>query len=448
MSRAELTPRRPWQGARVLLGVTGGIAAYKVVQVARDLTRLGATVDTVLTRGAREFVRPLTFEAVTGRAPHIGLFPRSGPAGHRPRSASDPEAPWTPSGIASGTGFERPSTPEGSSAAFHLRLAHETDLVCVAPATADLLARAAHGRGDDLLATVLLATRAPVILFPAMNDRMWSHPQVRTNAEHCRDALGYRIVGPAVGPLAFGEGEGPGRLVEPGAIVEHVGRILGEQATFVGRTVLITAGPTREPVDAVRFVGNRSSGRMGFAVARAAWRRGARVVLVTGPTHLEDPLGVDVVRVETARQMEAAVREALPDADVSVFAAAVSDYRPADLRNGKIKRSREGDDLTLALTANPDVAADTRELRRSGSVTVGFALESSDLLEHARDKLEAKGFDLLVANEVGEGTGFEADTNRVTLLDRDGGAEELPLQSKDAVAETLLDRVRDLLESG
>lgn len=431
MPRAELTPRRPWQGARVLLGVTGGIAAYKVVQVARDLTRLGATVDTILTRGAREFVRPLTFEAVTGRAPHTRLFPDANGSGR-------------PSDAASG---DRTPSPR-SAAALHLRLAHEADVVCVAPATADFLARAAHGRGDDLLATVLLATRAPVILFPAMNDGMWSHPQVQANVAHCREALGYRVVDPAVGPLAFGEGEGPGRLVEPGDIVEHVGRVLGEASAFGGRTVLVTAGPTREPVDPVRFVGNRSSGRMGFAIARAAWRRGARVVLVTGPTHLEDPVGVDVVRVETAREMEVAVREALPHADVSVFAAAVSDYRPAEPRSGKIKRSREGDDLTLGLTANPDVAAGTRELRRSGSVTVGFALESSDLLENGRGKLEAKGFDLLVANEVGDGTGFESDTNRVTLLDREGGVEELPLQNKDEVAETLLDRVRERLEAG
>ncbi len=403
------TPRRPWEARRIVLGVTGGIAAYKSVQLARDLTRLGAEVDTVLSRGAGEFVRPLTFEAVTGRSVHTDLF-------------------------------------EADGAALHIRLGREADAVCVAPATADFLARAAQGRADDLLTTTLLATRAPVLLCPAMNDRMWDHPQTRANAAHLRDGLGYHLAGPAVGPLAYGEGEGPGRMVEPAEIVERVGRLLATDERFRGRRVLVTAGPTREPLDPVRFVGNRSSGRMGYAVARAAWRRGAEVVLVSGPTELDDPPGVEVVRVETAREMDEAVREHVASADLSVFAAAVSDYRPASPAGKKLKRAEAGPETTVELTENPDVAGGSRAVRKDGAVTVGFALETDDLLENGRRKLEEKGFDLLVANDATEeGAGFGVETNRVTLLADGGEAEELPLLSKDEVAERILDRVADRL---
>src|SRR5688572_9266070 len=240
MTNAPLRPRRPWTGRRVVLGVTGGIAAYKVVQVARDLTRLGATVDVVMTPGAQRFVGPTSFEGVTGRPVLSEIFSQG------PQTAG--------------------------SAATHVRLGQQADVVCVAPATAEFLARAAQGRADDLLTTTLLVTRAPVVVCPAMNDRMFSHPQVRANLEHCRDRLGYRVAGPGVGPLAVGEAEGPGRMLEPAEIVEHVGRALGEADPLRGLKVLVTAGPTREPVDPVRFVGNRSSGKMGYAVAAAAWR--------------------------------------------------------------------------------------------------------------------------------------------------------------------------------
>ncbi|HSR43366.1 MAG TPA: phosphopantothenoylcysteine decarboxylase, partial [Longimicrobiales bacterium] len=233
---------------------------------------------------------------------------------------------------------------------------------------------------------------------------------------------------------------------EPGEIVEHLGRALGEEPRYRDRSVLVTAGPTREPIDPVRFVGNRSSGRMGDAVARAAWRRGARVALVSGPTSLPDPPGVDVVRVETAREMHEAVRERIGEADVSVFAAAVADFRPARAHAEKLKRSSTGGQLDLSLAANPDIAAATRSLRRAGGVAVGFALETGDLLANAKEKLEAKGFDLLVANDVTEeGAGFEVETNRVTILDREGEPEELPLLPKDEVAERILDRVGGLL---
>jgi phosphopantothenoylcysteine decarboxylase/phosphopantothenate--cysteine ligase len=393
-----------------VLGVTGGIAAYKAVQVARDLTRLGAEVDVVLTRAAGEFVRPLSFAGVTGRPALTELFSAEG-------------------------------------AALHIRLGREADVVCVAPATADLLARAAHGRADDLLTTTLLATRAPVLLCPAMNDRMWSHPQVRANAAHCAEVLGYHMAGPAVGPLAVGEADGPGRLLDPEDIVEHVGRLLEPPGPLRGRAVLVTAGPTREPLDPVRYLGNRSSGRMGFALARAAWRRGAAVVLVSGPSALADPPGVEVVRIETAAQLREAVLERAGAADVVVHAAAVADYRPADAAPAKLKRHELGDATTVALTANPDVAAESRPRLRPGALAVGFALETDDLLANARAKLEAKGFHLLVANDATEpGAGFEVDTNRVTLLAPDAEPETLPLLSKDEVAERVLDRVEALLE--
>lgn len=411
MARAELAPRRPWRGRRILLGVTGGIAAYKSIQLARDLTRLGAVVDVALTGGAQQFVAPLSFEGVTGR-----------PALTDPFSA------------------------EGS--ALHVRLGREVDAVCVAPATADFLARAAQGRADDLICITLLATRAPVVVCPAMNDRMFAHPQVQENLAHLRERLGYAIAGPAEGALAVGEGEGPGRMLEPHQIVQHVGRALGADQELSGRRVLVTAGPTREALDPVRYMGNRSSGRMGYALAQAAWRRGADVSLVSGPSTLEAPVGADVVQVETAAEMHAAVAARIGAADVSLFAAAVADYRPVSSEAGKIKREQAGDELTIALSANLDIARETASARKPGSVTVGFALETGDLVENARKKLDEKGFDLIVANDATEaGAGFEVDTNRVTVLGRGSPPEELPLMSKDDVAEEILDRVARLLSA-
>jgi len=412
VSDVALVPRPPWKGRRVVLGVTGGIAAYKCVQLARDLTLLGAEVDVVMTRGAQNFVTALSFEGVTGRPVHTELFSVTG-------------------------------------AALHVRLGKEADVVCVAPATADFLARAAQGRGDDLLGTTLLATRAPVLVCPAMNDRMFAHPQVQANLAQLRDVLGYAVAGPGDGRLAVGEdGSGPGRLLEPWQIVEHVGRLLGTQTAFEGRTVLVTAGPTREAIDPVRFIGNRSSGRMGYALAQAAWRKGARVLLVSGPSALPPPEGPEFVRVETAIEMREAVEGLLPQADVSIFTAAVADYRPTSARDRKVKRESQGTGLSIELTANPDIAAETRDARRPGSVTVGFALETEDVLRNAARKLKSKGFDLLVANDaLEEGSGFEVPTNRVTILGSDREPEELPLQSKDEVAERVLERVAEFLES-
>lgn len=409
MSVRVLQPRRPWEGRRVILGVTGGIAAYKSVQVARDLTRLGARVDVVMTYGAQRFIQPLSFQAVTGREVFTDIFSGSGPAAH-------------------------------------IRLGMEADVVVVAPSTADFLARAAQGLADDLLATTLLVTRAPVVFCPAMNERMFSHPQTQSNIRHLQDRLGYRVAGPGEGPLAYGEGEGAGRMLEPEEIIQHVGRALGRETAWDGREVVVTAGPTREPLDPVRFLGNRSSGRMGFALASAAWRRGAEVTLVTGPSALPDPPGVHTIRVETGEEMKAQVLSVLPRADVLVFAAAVSDFKPKDANEQKLKRSRKGQGMEMRLSPTADIALATVEGRKPGAVAVGFALETEDLLGNARRKLKEKGFDLIAANSASEeGAGFDVDTNRVTFLDTEGGVEGLPLLPKDEVAEKLLDRLTHLL---
>jgi phosphopantothenoylcysteine decarboxylase/phosphopantothenate--cysteine ligase len=281
---------------------------------------------------------------------------------------------------------------------------------------------------------------------------MFAHPQVQENLAHLREKLGYAIAGPARGALAVGEasegGAGPGRMIEPSEIEEHVGRALGIEPAWIGRRVLVTAGPTREALDPVRYLGNRSSGRMGYAIAQAAWRRGAEVTLVSGPSALSAPVGVELVRVETAAQMHDAVAERIARADVTVFAAAVADYRPAEARAQKVKREAVGESLAVALEVNPDIAQTTRGARRPGSVSIGFALETADLVANATKKLASKGFDLIVANDATEeGAGFEVATNRVTILAQGREPEALPLLSKDDVAEEILDRATGLVAS-
>ncbi|MGI9628297.1 MAG: bifunctional phosphopantothenoylcysteine decarboxylase/phosphopantothenate--cysteine ligase CoaBC [Longimicrobiales bacterium] len=398
-------PRAPWKGKRVVLGICGGIAAYKVIQVARDLTLLGATVDVILTEAAQEFVTTLSFEGVTGRRPVTGLFSAEG-------------------------------------AALHVVLGKEADAICVAPATADFMSRAASGRADDLLTTVLLATEAPVVVAPSMNDQMFAHPQTQSNLKHLTDELEYQVVGPVTGKLAVGEGKGPGRLVDPAHIVEAVGRALTDGSRLAGKTVLISAGPTREPLDPVRYLGNRSSGKMGYALAVAAWRRGANVTVVSGPVTVEPPLEVDLVSVETASEMRNQMLSLVPEADVVIHAAAVSDYRPAQPHPSKLKKDRAGQELEIALTANADIAADAKSLMKAGSVAVGFALETDDLIANATAKLAKKGFDLIVANQAGvPGAGFESDTNKVVILSRSDSAVDVPLSSKPEVASHVLDAV-------
>jgi phosphopantothenoylcysteine decarboxylase/phosphopantothenate--cysteine ligase len=365
-----------------------------------------------MSSGALRFLQPLSFRGVTGREVYTDMFEGSGPAAH-------------------------------------IRLGMEAEAVVVAPATANFLARAAQGSANDLLTTTLLVTRAPVLLCPAMNDRMYSHPQTQENVRHLGEAIGYRILGPAQGPLAFGEGTGHGRMLESEEIVQHVGRALGAQAPWEGRHVVVTAGPTREPLDPVRFLGNRSSGRMGFALASAAWRRGASVKLVSGPSALPDPPGIDVIRVETGEEMRERVHASLPQADVLVFAAAVSDFRPEEASDQKLKRSRKGEGMEVRLAPTPDIALSTLEGRKTGAVALGFALETQDLLSNARKKLKEKGFHLIAANSASESdAGFDVDTNRVTILDTDGGVEELPVLPKDDVAEKLLDRLTRFLQGG
>lgn len=408
MRDRALTPRPPWAGKRVVLGVTGGIAAYKAVQLARDLTSLGAIVDVILTRAAQSFVSPLSFEGVTGRAVHSDLF-----------AVKD--------------------------RALHLHLSTGADVVAVAPATANLIARAALGSADDLLASVLLSAASPVILAPAMNHQMYSHPQTQRNLAHCRDVCGYQVVGPATGPLAVGEGVGEGRMLEPEEICDHVGRAIGTDPAFKERKVLVTAGPTHEAIDPVRFLGNRSSGRMGFALAREAWLRGGEVTLITGPSSLDSPVGLRTLRVRTAKEMLAAVEGEAGEADYLFFSAAVSDFRAAEPAAGKIKRRDLGGALTLTLVENPDIVERTMRLRKSRTVSVGFALETEDLRRGALDKLEAKNLDLIVANDATEeGAGFDVPTNRVTLFFRGGDEESLPLQSKESLAREVFDRVARL----
>lgn len=359
----------------------------------------------VMTRGAQQFVGAVTFEGVTGRRVHSDLF-------------------------------------ESGEALAHIRLAREAHVIVVAPATADFLARAAHGRADDLLSAMLLAARCPVLIAPAMNDRMWSHPQTVLNAQHLRD-IGYEVIDPATGPLAFDEGEGPGRLPEPDEIAARVERALRTGSSLARRRVVVSAGSTREAIDPVRFISNHSTGRMGVAIARAAWARGADVTLIAGAIEVPLPTGAHVVRVVNTAEMASAVNDAIGNADVLVMAAAPSDFRPAEIAAEKIKKANAPP--AIPLTATTDILASTIANRPSKLVTIGFALETQALIDNARAKLAAKQLDMIVANRAGvAGEGFGSDTNRVTLITADG-EDVLPSMSKDDVAEALLDRIEAML---
>ena len=392
-------------GRHVVLGVSGGIASYKACVVARRLTEGGATVDVVMTAAATEFVRPMVFEALTGRPVGTSLW-------------------------------------EAGRALDHIRLGREPDLVVVAPATARLIARAAQGLADDLLTALLLARRAPLLLCPAMNDQMYAHPETRKNLAALLER-GVHVLGPVTGALARGEGEGPGRMVEPEAIVAHATRLLRSGVPFAGRRVLVTAGPTREAIDPVRVITNRSTGRMGYALAREAWERGADVTLVSGPSQLPLPIGVDVVRIETTEELQAAVAHALPSADVLLMAAAPADYRP--MQAAATKTPRRSGALAVPVEPTDDVLLSTIVRRKPGAVVVGFALETGDATAKAREKLRRKHLDLIVANDATEpGAGPGVLTNRVTFV-TERGEVALPLLSKDAVAEAILDRVAELV---
>jgi phosphopantothenoylcysteine decarboxylase/phosphopantothenate--cysteine ligase len=393
---------------RIVLGVTGGIAAYKAAELVRELVRRGANVRVVMTEHACRFVTPLTFETLSGNPVGTDLFQ------------------WT-------GGFE----------IGHISLADFAELVVIAPATANLIGKMAGGIADDLLTTVLLATDAPVLLCPAMNAKMYANPFVRENLARLA-AHGHAILEPGYGELAC-RTEGQGRLAEVMEIAEEI-EILLSPKDLRGERILVTAGPTQEPFDPVRFITNHSSGKMGYAVAVAAKRRGAAVTLVSGPTELPPPRGVSFVPVRSALEMKEAVLARLEEATVVVKAAAVADYRPAVRERNKIKKG-EGS-LTVRLERNPDILSEVAS-RKENRILVGFSMESERVVENARAKLSKKGMDFIVANDVTEpGAGFRTDTNIIRILDREGNMETFPLMDKMDVAAVILDRVKRIREGG
>ncbi|HXJ37928.1 MAG TPA: bifunctional phosphopantothenoylcysteine decarboxylase/phosphopantothenate--cysteine ligase CoaBC [Bryobacteraceae bacterium] len=393
---------------RIVLGVTGGIAAYKAAEIARSLMKNGHEVQAVLTRSAEEFIRPLTFASLTGRKVISDIF-----------SSASPEATL-------------------SSSVEHIGVAQEHDLLLVAPATANTLAKFAHGLADDFLSTLYLAFTGPVVLAPAMNDKMWSHPATRANLATLRQR-GHVIVEPGEGYLACGT-IGPGRLSDNALIIAAVEAALRPPVTdLAGETILITAGPTQEPIDPVRYLSNRSSGKMGYAIAQAALTRGARVILVSGPASIDPPQGAEVVRVKTAQEMRDAVFANLEPATVVVKCAAVADFRPAAEAKQKIKKTAAR--VTLELDPTADILAELGE-KRGDRVLIGFAAETENLREYARRKLEAKQCDMVVANLVGGAdSGFESDSNEVLLALRTGEFIEVPKAPKPEIANRILDQI-------
>lgn len=395
-------------GRRVLLGVSGGIAAYKAALLARELTGQSVEVTCVLTEAAARFVGPDTFAGLTGRPAYTSLWERPGEV-------------------------------------LHVRLAHEADLAVVAPATANVLAKLATGIADDLLTSTLLEYAGPLLVAPAMHEGMWTHPATRANVETLR-ARGVAVVGPAHGALAHGD-EGWGRMAEPAEIVEAIEGMLvasPRSADLATRHVLVTAGPTHEPIDPVRFLGNRSSGKMGVAVAAEALARGARVTLVLGPGTIAPPPGADVVRVETAEQMRDAVVDTIEDADAVVMAAAVADFRSKGVADDKIKKEHGVPELVLEPT--PDILGELGGRRRPGQVLVGFAAETGDVVAEGRAKLARKHVDLLVANLVGrDGTGFGSDTDEAAILSADGDDVAMRAWTKRELASAICDRLSSVL---
>jgi phosphopantothenoylcysteine decarboxylase/phosphopantothenate--cysteine ligase len=394
---------------KIVLGVTGGIAAYKAAELVRLLQDRGIRVQVVMTHAAQEFVRPLTFAALSGEKVITGMF------------APDPE-----------------HEPNIDSAIEHIAVAQSIDALVVAPATADVLAHFAQGIASDFLTTLYLATPAPVVVAPAMNVNMWNHPATQANLQ-ILGKRGVKIVEPGAGYLACGM-TGAGRLAENETIVAAVMEALGCSQDFAGETVLITAGPTREKIDPVRYLTNRSSGRMGYALAEAAVRRGGRVLLVSGPTSLTPPSAAELTRVESTEEMRNAVLQFLPQASVVIKTAAVSDYRPKAAAGQKIKRKGP---MTLELEATPDILKEL-SLKKSSQIVVGFAAETDNVLENARQKLVSKNLDAIVVNDVSrEGVGFDSDRNAVTIISHDE-VVEVPETSKWEVAQRVLDQISRL----
>lgn len=398
------------QGKRIVLGVSGGIAAYKAADLASRLVKAGAQVNVIATPAAVQFVAPLTFQALTGRPVLVDMF-----------------------------------ASQEDIAISHVALGQAADLMIIAPATANTLAKLAHGIADNLLTTTALAARAPILVAPAMETHMWQNPATQANMAILRER-GVHVIGPAEGRLASG-GYGPGRMAEPAEILEEARCIIGRAGDLAGYRLLVTAGGTREALDPVRFIGNRSSGKMGHALATAARDRGGQVVLVSAPTWLECPRGVERVMVESAQEMYDAVMAHAPQCDALVMSAAVADYRPKARQEQKIKKTAGG--LLLELERTPDILGEVARRRKEWglpAVLVGFAAETQQVEEYARAKLFQKDLDLIVANDVtAPDSGFEVDTNRVVLISR-AGSEALPLMTKEEVAHRVWDFVRRCLQ--
>jgi len=414
MLRAMSERAQPLRGRTVVVGVGGGIAAYKAVELVRLFIKAGATVRVAMTPRAREFVGPLTFQALSGHAVMTDLFDLT-----------------------------------QESEIGHIQVADRADLVVVAPATANIIARMAAGMADCPVTAVVLATTAPVLLAPSMNVNMWNHPITRANLRRLVAEAGTHVVGPGEGFLAC-RWTGPGRLAEPADIAEAAAHVLTPK-DLAGRRIVVTAGPTWEPIDPVRVLANRSTGRMGFALARAAARRGAAVDLVHGPVALDPPVGVTAEAMETAAEMASATRRAAEAADVVIMAAAVADFRAAQPSAQKRKKRDLGSTSSLALARNPDILGDLGQARAERGarrpLLVGFAAETERLVEEARAKLAGKRCDLVVANDVSQpDAGFAVDTNRVVLVDA-GGEREVALASKDEIAHAILDRVVEMLSA-
>ncbi len=387
----------------VILGVTGGIAAYKSVDLASRLRKAGANVHVIMTKGAQNFVTPLTFREITGNPVTTTMW-----------------------GEVTNHNVE------------HIALANMADLVIVAPATANFIAKCAMGMADDMLTTTLLATKAPIFFAPAMNSNMYENQLTQKNIDVLIES-GWNFIPPESGHLACGT-DGVGRMPEPADIVDFVHFTMAFAADMLGIKVLVTAAGTYEPIDPVRYIGNRSSGKMGYAIAEAAKKRGAEVILVSGPSALTPPDGVEFIGVESAAEMRDAVMEHFSEADMIIKAAAVADYRVRNASDQKIKKNDE--ELTLVLEKNPDILKELGEKKRTGQILVGFAAETQNLLEYAKAKLEKKNLDMIVANDVSrKDAGFNTDTNVVKLLYRNGTIEELPIMTKHKLADELLNRV-------
>jgi phosphopantothenoylcysteine decarboxylase/phosphopantothenate--cysteine ligase len=389
----------------IVLGITGGIAAYKAVDLASKLTQAGAKVETVMTEAAQKLITPLTLRNITRRPVVTDMFE-----------------------MASEYSVE------------HIALAEAADAVIIAPATANTIARLAAGIADNTLGCIVLATRAPVIIAPAMNDIMYKNTVTQENVGKLK-ARGFAVIEPEYGRLASGK-MGKGRLPETSKLIEAIERALGQNKDLEGKCIVVTAGGTREPIDPVRHIGNRSSGRMGYALAEAAYERGAEVTLISANVSLEKPDGVEIIKVQTAAEMKKAVAGAVKKADALVMAAAVADYRPEANAKSKIKKESKRD-LTLKLVKTPDILSEVK----GNFIKVGFAAESENLIANAKKKLATKGLDMVVANDITEpDAGFDVDTNRVVIIDKKGKTEELPLMSKREVADRVLDRMKVMLK--